>query len=1084
MKRFVSGVIRLALIWVGAAVLAVSPTAWGEERAEVFVQMGHMGNVLAAALSPDGRYVLSGGRDAVLKLWEVASGREIRTLIGHLAAVNGVAFSPDGRQALSGSSDGNLKLWDLSTGQAVKTFTGHMSVVSTVAWSSDGRYALSGGLDTVVKLWDVSSGLELKSLTGHTDNVTALSFGPDGKTALSAGDDGALRLWDLAAGREIRTFSGHPSGVTAAALSPDGRYALSGGWDSSLRLWDVATGREIKAMTAPNAVLSVVFSPDGRYALAGGLDRVLTLWDLDSGRAVRTFLGHTDQVTSVAFGPEGRVALSGSWDGTLKLWDVQTGREVQTFEGWGDEVETVSIKPGGGAAVSGGGGQAVTLWDIDSGRCIRTFTGHTGGVNRVVFSPDGRYFLSAGRDGLGVLWDAATGQALQTFRGHLGSVESAAFSPDGRWVLTGSLDRTVKVWEAADGREIKTYEGFPDSVEVLVVSPCGRYVLTPDSPGFRLWDIATGKEVRRFAGHGPGVEALAFSPDGRFILSGSFDRTLKLWDAATGLEVRTFTGHTDSVEAVAFSPDGRYALSGSWDTTLKLWDVASGLEVRTFTGHSGWVESVAFSPDGRRAYSGSADGTARLWDIATGRELARFIGLTGGEWIVITLEGYYSSSGGGHSSLNVRLGGQVYGIDQFYDVFYRPDIVEHKLKGHNIEPLISFTLEAALKSPPPRVEIIPLPDSSDAARIQVGYRVFSTGGGIGEVRVFHNGKLVKSDGFYRPGAGELGRVEQLDQINSRTVYEQQRSLKADYKKINRLEVEPKGDLFSEQVDIDVAPGENVVSVCAFNQDNTIQSRLYSVVFTGRRPLAEPRLYILTVGIDKYVQASADLKYAAKDAKDMAEKLKAVSSGVFSPGHIHTEVLTDDEAGKANILKKVQALAEKAELSDMVIVFFAGHGLLRDEQYYFVTHEYAGRLSDECLISSNEVVEMSKRFRPLSQLFIFDSCHAGGVDYIIGGLYDARMSVMAKKLGLHIYASCSSRQGALDGYQGNGLFTHNLLAGLNNNPGVDENSDQYVSVVELGKFIREHTAEISRGLGYTQTPTVIDFGRDIPVYRLW
>jgi len=141
------------------------------------------------------------------------------------------------------------------------------------------------------------------------------------------------------------------------------------------------------------------------------------------------------------------------------------------------------------------------------------------------------------------------------------------------------------------------------------------------------------------------------------------------------------------------------------------------------------------------------------------------------------------------------------------------------------------------------------------------------------------------------------------------------------------------------------------------------------------------------------------------------------------------------------------------------------------------------VTDASLISSNEIVEMSKKIKSLSQLFIFDTCHAGGVDTIVSGLYDARMSVLAKKMGLHIYASASDKQTSLDGYKGNGLFTHTLLDGLNNNRGADRDGDGKVSVVGLGGYAKERTTNLSREIGHSQTPLIINFGKDYPIYRI-
>ncbi len=149
----------------------------------------------------------------------------------------------------------------------------------------------------------------------------------------------------------------------------------------------------------------------------------------------------------------------------------------------------------------------------------------------------------------------------------------------------------------------------------------------------------------------------------------------------------------------------------------------------------------------------------------------------------------------------------------------------------------------------------------------------------------------------------------------------------------------------------------------------------------------------------------------------------------------------------------------------------------------LTHNYAGELGDAVLISANEIVEMSKKIKSLSQLLIFDTCHAGGVDYIVSGLYDARMSVLAKKMGLHIYASANSLQEAMDGYRGNGLFTYTLLDGLNNKNEADKNSDKKVSLMELGEYSKALTSEISKKIGHSQTPLIINFGRDNALYNL-
>jgi WD40 repeat protein len=277
--------------------------------------------VISVAVSPDGGSGLSGGKDHTLKLWELATGKELRTLTGHTDTVYSVAFSPNGRTALSGSSDKTLKLWAVETGKELRTFTGHSDWIHSVAFSPDGRTALSGGGDMTLKLWEVATGKELRTFTAQSV-IYSVAFSPDGHTALSSSADMTLKLWEVATGKQLRTFTGHSDRPTSVAFSPDGRTALSGSEDGTLKLWEVATGKELRTFTVQSDIFSVAFSPKGRTALSGSKDKTLKLWEVATGKELRRFTGHSDWVLSVAFSPDARTALSGSGDGTLKLWDL------------------------------------------------------------------------------------------------------------------------------------------------------------------------------------------------------------------------------------------------------------------------------------------------------------------------------------------------------------------------------------------------------------------------------------------------------------------------------------------------------------------------------------------------------------------------------------------------------------------------------------------------------------------------------------------------------------------------------------------------------------------------------------------
>jgi WD40 repeat protein len=795
----------------------------------------------------------------------------------------------------------------------------------------------------------------------------------------------------------------------------------------------------IFAPTGHHGITAVALSPDGKQIISGGnIKNSLNLWDAATGKRILSFAGDTDVVYGVACSPDGRYGLSGGANNTIKLWDMTTGKEVKAFIG-------------------------STTEDL---------------VLAVSFSPDGRHILSGGSDNTLRLWEVGTGREIRTFVGHTGWVSSVAFSPDGRYAISGSWDNTLKLWDVLTGREIRTFAGQHGmDTKSRAVAKDG----TPVPPVIQLEADKMAWSMSSFAGR---ISSVAFSPAGRYAVLGSWGKIVTLWDIATGKAIRSLTGHKERINAVAFAPDGAQIISASRDNTIKLWGVATGREIRTFTGHLGEINSAAFAKDGQKFISGGADGTIRLWESNTGAEIAKFVSLKDGEWIVITAEGYYNSSRLGHEYLNIRQGAKVYGIDQFYDVFYRPDIVAAKLRGDNISDLITLTLAEALKNPPPTVEFSSVPAQTDQSKVKVCYQVKSTGGGIGEVRLFHNGKLIQSDGYYREVAKTSSAATQLSSLNSRSIYADMRGLHLRAKTGAALIAsKSKGDLFADCQEVDAIGGENEVSVSAFNGGNTVQSYLKTAKFNAVIKAAAPHLYILSIGIDQYKDRSVHLKYAVKDAKDLEEKIKTQSATLYQPLNIHYSLMTDQEATKTNIISKIKNLAHTIKPQDSFILFVAGHGVLLQNQYYLLTHDFNGQVSDTSMISSNEIVEMSKQIKSLSQLFIFDTCHAGGVDTIISGLYDARISVLAKKMGLHIYASANDTQAALDGYKGNGLFTYTLLDGLTNNKGADKNRDGKISVVGLGEYAKQMTTFISKEIGHNQTPLIINFGKDSVIYKL-
>lgn len=284
-------------------------------------------------------------------------------LKGHTDSVFAVAFSPDGTILASGSFDKTIKLWDVATGKEIRTLTGHTKEVVSIAFSPDGKRLASAASQYFgnpeptpgeVKTWDTATGLDLRVFEGHWWPTYGVAFSPDGSRVLAAGgvgDGGLVSIWDSKTGREIPSSSNARAPLYALAVSPDGKWFAVGGFDKRVRVQSAIQNSNERFSTAdhPDPVFAVAYSPDGKLIASGGAGRPsgVRLWDAETGERQPMIESPQRSVRSLSFSKDGKLIAAGAFDGTAYVYDVASRKDVLALKGFGSSVNAVALSPDG-----------------------------------------------------------------------------------------------------------------------------------------------------------------------------------------------------------------------------------------------------------------------------------------------------------------------------------------------------------------------------------------------------------------------------------------------------------------------------------------------------------------------------------------------------------------------------------------------------------------------------------------------------------------------------------------------------------------------------------------------------------------
>lgn len=294
------------------------------ETEPALILSGHKEGVNVCKFSNDGKTLISGSKDGIVKLWEVATNykmiKEIEVCDDPITAIS---FNHKGDQFAVGSLE-KLFIYDLATCKLIsKKKNAHVSFVKSANFSPDDKLIVtSSWKEDALTIWNYP---ELKKSIQLSESIWTdeAFFSPDGKYLLSCNHDNVCKVWDVSTGNITRTFAGHEDWVYAIRLSTDMKFLLTGSFDKTLRKWDFNTGKLLSTFEGHKDGISyMTLSPDNNYAVSGSVDGSIIQWNLNDKQDYKIIREKGPAVLNLAYSPDGKAFAAALADNTILIWNI------------------------------------------------------------------------------------------------------------------------------------------------------------------------------------------------------------------------------------------------------------------------------------------------------------------------------------------------------------------------------------------------------------------------------------------------------------------------------------------------------------------------------------------------------------------------------------------------------------------------------------------------------------------------------------------------------------------------------------------------------------------------------------------
>jgi len=1073
---------------------------FAQQRAELVIQSGHSSLITCMEYSKDSRWIVSGGSDKRIVVWDAHSGRQFRIITGFKNNIVTVSIDNAGKY-LFASDDYNANVYQIDNGKMLF----HYGQQYWGAWGCvhPTKQIIALYRDYNIEIIDFEKNVTLTKFHNPISNIKCIRFSPDGKWFAIGGTSGSMVLMDVEDNYKVK-FESKGGEVNQDVISIDFTsdskyfaYLATGSFDPG-NIYFVKTGSKkefAKIKTTSDAPKQISISPDNKF-LAVGSTRKFSVYDVQTAKMLQDF-ETDDYALGNCWSPDGKfLALARMQNANLNLPGIIEMRDATDLkkklfklDSYTKMNEAIAFSPTQDLAVFGYWTGVLHSFDLKTGshKGMELHQGNWSIFSSLNFSPDGKMIGCGVSSGNAAVLETSTMKVLKEFEHEDSRMSSLIFSKDnltlygcGGYAFDYSYYRQWNIKDFAMQAhhdslfkmEARTMSISPDEQKVAVIGMNGEFL---------LYNAKTGALIQKskedLGNQGTWRRSIAYSPDGTLLLANTNPNYIYFYNPNT-LEKLNGSIKIHLAFDIKFSPSKEYVAVCGGDSTdrpiINVYDATNFKLQYSIKDHTDRVTALSWSRDSKFIISSSWDGTSRFWNAASGNEVASFIGAGPNDFVLVTPDNYYMASKGGMKGVGYRVNDKILPFDQFDLRFNRPDIVLSRF-GYASQQTIAAYKRAWQKRvanlgfsteqlsndfhiPELKIASQNIPSTTQESSLKFFVKATDSKYKLNKIMVYDNDVAV----FGKKGI----------ELTSQNISE-----------------------ILQPLNIYLENGKNKIVISVFNEHGAESIREVLEVFCTKT-VEKPNLFIVAIGVSKFKMSDYNLTFAAKDANDIVNFFKQNNSKY---NNVKTLIFSDEQATRSNILKAKEFLSQ-SKTNDQVLVFVASHGLLDDKlDYYIATHDIDFFNPSQNGLAYSDLDNLLDNIPARRKIMLLDACNSGEVDkeenvladavtnntgqvksrgfktvkeISIGttGSFELMKEIFAdirKGTGAVVISSASGREFAFESSEWqNGVFTFSVLEGLRTQK-ADANSDNKITVSEIQNYVVKRVSELTNG---QQNPT--------------